>query len=224
MVLFLILYWLYTDYYIIYNTSMKICFATNNPKKIEEVSAALPSNIQLVSLKEIGCTEEIPETTPTIEGNSEQKAMYVYENYNENCFADDTGLEIEALGGEPGVHSAMYADKIVGSYRDSNENMKLVLKNLQEQAQKGNTDRSAQFKTVFTLVLDGEKHQFEGIIKGKIIEEPTGKDGFGYDPIFIPNGYEKTFAQMPLSEKNKISHRAIATRKLVEFLNKLNKV
>ncbi|WP_291720867.1 RdgB/HAM1 family non-canonical purine NTP pyrophosphatase [Bernardetia sp.] len=203
---------------------MKICFATNNPKKIEEVSAALPSNIQLVSLKEIGCTEEIPETTPTIEGNSEQKAMYVYENYNENCFADDTGLEIEALGGEPGVHSAMYADKIVGSYRDSNENMKLVLKNLQEQAQKGNTDRSAQFKTVFTLVLDGEKHQFEGIIKGKIIEEPTGKDGFGYDPIFIPNGYEKTFAQMPLSEKNKISHRAIATRKLVEFLNKLNKV
>lgn len=203
---------------------MKICFATNNPKKIEEVGAALPSNIQLVSLKEIGCTEEIPETTPTIEGNSEQKAMYVYENYNENCFADDTGLEIEALGGEPGVDSAMYADKVVGSYRDSKENMKLVLKNLQEQTEKGNTNRNAQFKTVFTLVLDGKKYQFEGIVKGKIIEEPTGNDGFGYDPIFMPNGYEKTFAQMPLSEKNKISHRAIATRKLVDFLNTLNKV
>lgn len=203
---------------------MKICFATNNPKKIEEVSAALPSNIQLVSLKKIGCTEEIPETTPTIEGNSEQKAMYVYENYGENCFADDTGLEIDTLEGEPGVHSAMYADKVVGSHRDSKENMKLVLKNLQEQAKKGNTNRNAQFKTVFTLVLDGEKYQFEGIIKGKIIEEPTEEDGFGYDPIFVPNGYKQTFAQMPLSEKNKISHRAIATKKLVEFLNKLNKV
>lgn len=203
---------------------MKICFATNNSKKIEEVKAALPSTIQLVSLKEIGCTEEIPETTPTIEGNSEQKAMYVYQNYNTNCFADDTGLEIEALNGEPGVFSAMYADKIVGSYRDSIANMSLVLQNLNKQAQKGNTNRNAQFKTVFTLVLDGQKHQFEGIIKGKIIDVPLGKDGFGYDPIFVPNGYDKTFAQMPLSEKNKISHRAIATRKLTEFLNKLNKV
>ncbi|WP_375560410.1 RdgB/HAM1 family non-canonical purine NTP pyrophosphatase [Bernardetia sp. OM2101] len=203
---------------------MKICFATNNSKKIEEVKAALPPNIQLVSLKEIGCTEEIPETTPTIEGNSEQKAMYVYQNYDTNCFADDTGLEIEALNGEPGVSSAMYADETVGSYRDSKENMKLVLKNLKEQSQNGNTNRNAQFKTVFTLVLDGQKHQFEGIIKGKIIDEVKGEDGFGYDPIFVPNGYEKTFAQMPLSEKNKISHRAIATRKLVEFLNNLNKV
>ncbi len=200
---------------------MKICFATNNSKKIEEVKAALPANIQLVSLKEIGCTEEIPETTPTIEGNSEQKAMYVYENYTTNCFADDTGLEIEALNGEPGVSSAMYADEIVGSYRDSKENMKLVLKNLNLQAEKGNTNRNAQFKTVFTLVLDGQKHQFEGIITGKITEQPKGGDGFGYDPIFIPNGYDKTFAEMPLSEKNKISHRAIATKKLVEFLNRL---
>ncbi|AFM06344.1 non-canonical purine NTP pyrophosphatase, rdgB/HAM1 family [Bernardetia litoralis DSM 6794] len=201
---------------------MKICFATNNSKKIEEVKAALPSTIQLVSLKEIGCTEEIPETTPTIEGNSEQKAMYVYQNYATNCFADDTGLEIEALNGQPGVSSAMYADEIVGSYRDSKENMKLVLKNLNEQAENGNTNRNAQFKTVFTLVLDGKKQQFEGIIKGKIIDTPRGEDGFGYDPIFVPNGYDETFAEMPLSEKNKISHRAIATRKLVEFLNKLD--
>ncbi len=203
---------------------MKICFATNNLKKIEEVKAVLPSNIQLVSLREIGCTEEIPETTSTIEGNSEQKAMYVYQNYDTNCFADDTGLEIKALNGEPGVYSAMYADKIVGSYRDSKENMKLVLKNLNEQTKKGNSNREAQFKTVFTLVLDGEKYQFEGIIKGKIIDIPKGEDDFGYDPIFVPNGYEKTFAEMSLSEKNKISHRAIATRKLVDFLNKLNKV
>lgn len=204
---------------------MKICFATNNSKKIEEVMAALPSTIQLVSLKEIGCTEEIPETTPTIEGNSEQKAMYVYQNYDTNCFADDTGLEIEALNGEPGVSSAMYADEVVGSYRDSKENMKLVLKNLKEKEEKeGNTNRNAQFKTVFTLVLDGKKNQFEGIVKGKIINQPTGEDGFGYDPIFVPDNYEKTFAQMSLSEKNKISHRAIATQKLVEFLNKLNKV
>lgn len=203
---------------------MKICFATNNSKKIEEVKAALPSNIQLVSLKEIDCTEEIPETTPTIEGNSEQKAMYVYENYATNCFADDTGLEIEALNGQPGVSSAMYADEIVGSFRDSKENMKLVLKNLNEQAEKGNSNRNAQFKTVFTLVLDGKQQQFEGIIKGKIIEEAKGEDGFGYDPIFIPNGYDETFAEMSLSEKNKISHRAIATRKLVDFLNNLNKV
>ena len=203
---------------------MKICFATNNSKKIEEVKAALPLNIQLVSLKEIGCTEEIPETTPTIEGNSEQKAMYVFQNYATNCFADDTGLEIEALNGEPGVSSAMYADEIMGSYRDSKENMKLVLKNLAIQAEKGNTNRNAQFKTVFTLVLDGQKYQFEGIIKGKIVDAPKGEDGFGYDPIFVPNGYDKTFAEMHLSEKNKISHRAIATKKLVEFLNNLNKV
>lgn len=201
---------------------MKICFATNNSKKIKEVTAALPSNIQLVSLEEIGCTEEIPETTPTIEGNSEQKAMYVYQNHNTNCFADDTGLEIEALHGEPGVHSAMYADAIVGSYRDAKENMKLVLKNLKEKESEGNTNRNAQFKTIFTLVLDGKKYQFEGIIKGKIIDEPKGDDGFGYDPIFVPNGYTTTFAEMPLSEKNKISHRAIATKKLVDFLNKLN--
>ncbi len=201
---------------------MKICFATNNPKKIEEVMATLPQNIKLVSLKEIGCSEELPETTPTIEGNSQQKAMYVYQNYTTNCFADDTGLEVEALNGEPGVYSAMYADEIIGSHRDSKENMKLVLKNLSEQAIKGNTNRNAQFKTVFTLVLNGKEHQFEGIIKGKIIDKPTGKDGFGYDPIFIPNGYEETFAEMPLSEKNKISHRAIATRKLVNFLNTLS--
>ncbi len=203
---------------------MKICFATNNPKKIKEVSAVLPSNIELVSLKEIGCTEEIPETTPTIEGNSEQKAVYVYQKYNTNCFADDTGLEVEALNGEPGVSSAMYADKIMGSFRDADENMKLVLRNLKQQAEAGNSNRKAQFKTVFTLIVDGKKHQFEGIIKGKIIEEPTGKDGFGYDPIFVPDGYEKTFAKMSLEEKNKISHRAIATRKLVDFLNMLNKV
>ncbi len=198
---------------------MKICFATNNQKKIEEVKAALPSNIELVSLKEIDCREEIPETTPTIEGNSEQKALYVYQNYDTNCFADDTGLEIEALNGEPGVSSAMYADQIMGSYRDSEQNMKLVLKNLNEEAQKGNTNRKAQFKTVFTLIIDGKQQQFEGIIKGKIIDTPRGKDGFGYDPIFVPEGYDQTFAEMSLSDKNKISHRAIATRKLVDFLN-----
>ncbi len=186
-----------------------IVFATSNPNKIREVQPLLDGKIKIIGLKEIGCHEDIPETQDTIEGNAIQKAAYVYENYGHDCFAEDTGLQIEALNGEPGVYSARYA----GPQRDPEANMNLALQKLGQR-----TDRSAQFKTVVALIVDGKVQTFEGVIKGQIGFEKKGEGGFGYDPLFTPEGYEQTFAQMPDSEKNKISHRAVAIKKLIDFL------
>jgi XTP/dITP diphosphohydrolase len=192
---------------------MKICFATNNPNKVKEINTTVGSLIEIVSLADIGCTVEIPEEQDTIEGNSSQKANYVKEHFNIDCFADDTGLEVEILGGEPGVYSARYA----GEEGDSIKNMTLLLKNLE-----GKTNRKAQFKTVVTLILDGIEHQFEGIVKGAIRTELSGNRGFGYDPIFEPEGYDITFAEMSMEQKNKISHRGKAVKKLLDFLKSQN--
>ena len=192
------------------NCNMTLCFATNNAKKLKEVRAALEGLFEVSGLKEIGCEEDIPETQPTIEGNSRQKAEYVWKNYGISCFADDTGLEIPALNNEPGVYSARYA----GPQRINVDNMNLVLKNLE-----GKADRKAHFKTVFTLILEGEEVQFTGIASGQIIETPRGEGGFGYDPIFLPDGYDQTFAEMDMELKNKISHRGKATQQLLSFLN-----
>lgn len=189
---------------------IKLVFATNNENKIKEINALLTNSIKLLSLKDIGCYEDIPETANTIEGNAIMKAKYVYEKYGYNCFADDTGLEIKSLNGEPGVFSARYA----GEEKNANKNMDKVLQKLAPFS-----DRAAQFKTVVALVINGEISTFEGIIEGEITSEKHGKDGFGYDPIFKPNGYEITFAEMPLSEKNNISHRGRAVKKLIDFLN-----
>ena len=189
---------------------LQICFATNNANKLKELNAMLGDSIDLLSLEAIGCTEELEETSATIEGNSAQKAGFVYEKFGVACFADDTGLEVEALNGEPGVYSARYA----GEARNAEDNMNLLLKNLE-----GVANRKARFKTVITYFdRAGNKTQFEGIVNGEIIPSKRGGEGFGYDPIFIPNGYDFTFAEMDLSEKNKISHRALAVKKLVEFL------
>lgn len=192
---------------------MKIIFATNNPHKVKEINEMLDGSFEIVSLKDIGCTEDIPETQPTLEGNALQKARYVKENYGADCFSEDTGLEIEALGGEPGVITARYA----GSERDPNANMDLVLQKL---ADKDN--RKAQFRTVIALLLNGEEHLFEGIVTGRIAQEKRGEGGFGYDPIFLPDGYEQTFAELSSDIKNSISHRARATRKLIDFLKELS--
>ena len=192
----------------------KICFATNNIHKIKELNALLGVEFELQGLKEIGCFVELPETSATIEANSVQKADYVFEHYKVSCFADDTGLEVDALNGAPGVFSARYA----GVHGDAEANMKLLLKNLD-----GVANRKARFKTVITYINPkGEQHQFEGIVNGQIIESGRGGEGFGYDPIFIPDGYEETFAEMPLSLKNQISHRALAVRKLIAFLKSEN--
>jgi len=191
------------------STNMKLCFATRNTNKIKEIKAKLGDAFEIVSLEDIQCQEELPETTGTIEGNSAQKAQFVWEHYNINCFADDSGLEVTALAGAPGVDSAMYA----GVHGDSEANIQLLLKNLQ-----GISQREAQFKTVITLVLNGKTHQFEGTIAGSILEEKKGSEGFGYDPVFLPKGYPQTFAEMPLEEKNKISHRSLATEKLIQYL------
>lgn len=188
---------------------MKLCFATNNAHKVTEVQQLLGKSFDIVSLQDIGCTEELPETQDTLEGNSAQKANFVHQHYRTDCFADDTGLEIPALSGEPGVHSAHYA----GPERDSEANMQKVLDKLREVA-----DRQAQFRTVITLILNGDTHTFEGIVPGTIAREPSGHQGFGYDPIFIPEGYKQSFAKMSLEEKNQISHRAKAVQKLVNFL------
>ena len=187
----------------------KLCFATNNAHKLEEIQAILGDSFELLSLKDINCTKELPETGNTLEANSLQKAQYLYDHYQVNCFADDSGLEVHALGGEPGVDSAHYA----GPQRSHADNINLLLKNLTDE-----TDRSAQFRTVITLIQNGKVSQFEGSIKGQIISELRGNEGFGYDPIFIPEGYTTTFAEMSLAEKGKISHRAKAFGKLVAFL------
>lgn len=191
---------------------MQLVFATNNLNKLKEVQSLIPKHIQLLSLKDINCLEDIPETQPTIEGNAIQKADYVKTNYGYDCFADDTGLEVEALNGEPGVFSARYA----GPQRDANDNMNLLLNNLED-----NNSRNAQFKTVVALHLNGELKTFTGICKGEITTEKRGDRGFGYDPIFQPNGYTETFAEIDLELKNKIGHRGKAVMKLVGFLNTL---
>lgn len=190
--------------------SMKIVFATNNKNKIKEVQSLVPEQIKLLSLEDIGCHEEIPETTGTIEGNAQQKANYVKDNYGYDCFADDTGLEVEALNGEPGVDTAYYA----GPQRNADDNMNKLLSNL-----KNATSRSAQFKTVIALHLNGVLKTFTGICKGEITTEKQGDKGFGYDPIFKAKGFTKTFAEISLEEKNKIGHRGKAVSQLIEFLN-----
>ena len=187
---------------------MNIVFATNNSNKIKEVQALLPSHIKLVSLEEIGCLEDIPETQDTIEGNAIQKADYIKEHYGLDCFADDTGLEVMALDGAPGVYSARYA----GPLRNADDNMNLVLSEL---ASKDN--RSARFKTVIAMHFQGEFITFEGICEGKISKNKTGTGGFGYDPIFQPKSYEKSFAEISLEEKNRIGHRGTAISKLVTY-------
>lgn len=191
---------------------MEICFATNNKNKIREIENLLEGKVKLLSLEEIGCVEELPENQKTLEGNSLQKAEYVCQKYRIDCFADDTGLEVIALDGEPGVYSARYA----GESRDSLKNMELLLERLREKE-----NRKAQFRTVISLCLAGKIKQFEGIVKGTIIEEFKGDAGFGYDPIFVPDGYDKTFAEMSLEEKNNISHRGIAVQKLAAFLKEV---
>lgn len=188
---------------------MKIVFATNNPNKILEIQSMLPSSIEIVSLENIGCHEDIPETSNTIEGNAIQKANYIFENYGYDCFADDTGLEVEALNNEPGVFSARYA----GEQRNANDNMNLLLANLEKKS-----SRKAQFKTVICLNYKGKQHLFTGIASGKITKQKIGSGGFGYDPIFQPEGYQHTFAEISLAEKNIISHRGKATQLLIEFL------
>jgi XTP/dITP diphosphohydrolase len=188
---------------------MDLVFASNNQHKVEEVQVLIGTKIKLKSLNEIGCHDEIPETGDTLVENAGQKSRFVYERYHLNCFADDSGLEIDALNGEPGVHSAHYS----GS-RDFQENISLVLARLKEK-----TNRKARFKTVISLILEGQEHLFEGIIEGEISLQQSGKKGFGYDPIFIPEGYDISFAEMSAEEKNKISHRARAIEKLILFLN-----
>lgn len=186
-----------------------ICFATNNRHKIKEIASLLGSDFSLLSLADIGCNEELKEEQETLQGNAEQKASYVFEEYQVNCFADDTGLEVKTLDGAPGVYSARYA----GLQRSDEDNMSLLLKNLENAH-----DRSAQFRTVICLIINGEKHFFEGVAEGRIHTEKLGAEGFGYDPLFIPDGYDRSFAQMSLEEKNSLSHRGKAVRKLVDFL------
>lgn len=189
----------------------KFVFATNNAHKLEEVMSILGNKIELLSLKDIECHDEIPETANTLEGNALLKARYIYERYHTDCFADDTGLEVEALHGAPGVYSARYA----GNNHNSENNMRKLLEEL-----KGVNNRNARFRTVFALIIDGKEHLFEGIVNGEIVSVRKGTSGFGYDPIFVPKGYTQTFAEMGNAEKNKISHRAIATQKLCKFLGR----
>ena len=187
----------------------KLVVATNNAHKLEEISAILGNEMELLSLKDIHCNADIPETADTLEGNARQKAMYIHENYGMDCFADDTGLEVEALNGAPGVFSARYA----GDGHDSEANMQKLLKELE-----GKENRKAQFRTAICLIMEGKEYLFEGIVKGHIIEEKRGGAGFGYDPIFVPEGYNQTFAELGNDVKNTISHRARAVEKLCAFL------
>ncbi len=192
---------------------MKLVFATNNKHKLEELQAFLGDHFTLLSLKDINCFDDIPEEQPTLEGNASQKAFYVYNKFGMSCFADDTGLEIEALNGEPGVYSARYA----GEDKNSDANMNKALEKLTKI-----NNRKARFRTVISLVIDGEEKQFEGIVNGEILSEKRGSSGFGYDPIFQPEGFNLSFAEMELDDKNKISHRGRAVRKLVDYLKKLD--
>ncbi|MBR4533692.1 MAG: non-canonical purine NTP diphosphatase [Bacteroidaceae bacterium] len=195
---------------------MKLVFATNNQHKLQEVRQILGDRFEVMGLADIGCHEDIPETAETLEGNALQKARYVKEHYDLDCFADDTGLEVRALNGAPGVHTARYAELFgTGETHDSNANMNLLLRNLENK-----TDRHARFRTVFALIYQGEEHFFEGIVEGEILHERHGSEGFGYDPVFEPEGRGVSFAEMSANEKNAISHRGRATQKLVGFLKK----
>ena len=188
---------------------MKICFATNNKNKLREIKEKLGEAYEIISLSDLGHTEELPETHDTLEENSLEKARYFHEKYQVNCFADDTGLLVEALNGEPGVNSARYA----GPAKNSDDNIHLLLGKPE-----GRQNRKAKFITVITLIFNGKAHQFSGEVQGVITKKCSGTNGFGYDPIFIPDGWQNTFAELDLEEKNKISHRSIAVEKLVEFL------
>ncbi len=191
---------------------MKLVFATQNENKAHEIQSLLPEYFKIISLKDIRCFDEIPETAETLEGNSFLKASFISETYNLNCFADDTGLEIEALDNRPGVHSALYA----GPDKSAAANIDKVLSELE-----GKTNRNAQFRTIITLILNSSTFTFEGIVRGEIISKKRGENGFGYDPIFVPEGEIRTFAEMSLEEKNKHSHRARAFQKMIDFLNEL---
>ena len=188
----------------------KLVFATNNAHKLEEIRAILGDKVEILSLNDINCHADIPETADTLQGNAALKAQYIYENYGLDCFADDTGLEVEALNGAPGIYSARYAG---GEGHDSEANMKKLLSEMQDK-----DNRKARFRTVICLIEDGKEHFFEGIVNGSIIRERKGGAGFGYDPVFMPDGYSETFAEMGNDEKNKISHRARAVQKLCEYL------
>ncbi|MGB5990374.1 MAG: non-canonical purine NTP diphosphatase [Marinifilaceae bacterium] len=190
---------------------MDIVFATNNKNKLKEIQNILQSDIKLISLDELGCTDEIPEEQDTLDGNACQKAWYIYNKFGKNCFADDTGLEVESLNMEPGVYSARYA----GEQKNSEDNMDKLLFEL-----KGKENRKAQFRTSICLIIDGKEFLFEGSVQGDILEARQGGEGFGYDPIFRPASYDISFAEMDMKEKNKISHRGRATAKLVEYLNR----
>lgn len=191
---------------------MKLVFASNNEHKIAEISKLVPFGFEVVSLESIGCTEDIPETADTLEGNAILKAQFVWERFGLSCFADDTGLEVPVLGNAPGVYSARYA----GPQRNATDNMDKLLDELNEINQ-----RNARFRTVIALILDGQMHTFEGIVNGTITREKHGSEGFGYDPIFKPEGFDQTFAEMNMEQKNTMSHRGRAVLKLVEFLQKL---
>lgn len=191
---------------------MVLVFATRNKNKIAEIQQLIPNRIRVLSLHDVHCMEDIPETQPTIEGNAAQKSFYVYQKYHHNCFADDTGLEIEALDGRPGLLSARFA----GEDANADNNIKKVLSLME-----GIENRNARFKTIISLVIDGNEFQFEGIVNGTILKQKRGNNGFGYDPIFVPEGQNLSFAEMDLSDKNKISHRALAVNKLVDYFKKI---
>ena len=190
----------------------ELVFATNNAHKLEEIRAILGDKMHILSLNDINCHEDIPETADTLEGNAALKAEYIFTHYGKDCFADDTGLEVEALDGAPGIYSARYAG---GDGHDSEANMTKLLENME-----GKDNRKARFRTAICLIEGGEKYFFDGIVNGEIIRARRGASGFGYDPIFMPEGYSDTFAEMGNDEKNKISHRARAVAKLCEYLNK----
>ncbi len=190
---------------------MKLYFATNNIHKLKEVQEVVGDSFQIESMRSLGINEDIPEDQQTLEGNALQKARFLYDRIGESCFADDTGLEVDALNGAPGVYSARYA----GEAKNSLDNMALLLKNMS-----GIQNRKARFRTVIALILDGKEYLFEGIVNGTIAEEPRGTAGFGYDPLFVPDGYSTTFAEMDSEAKNAISHRGRAVEKLAAFLLK----
>ena len=191
-------------------TKIDLLFATSNKNKVLEIKKVLPKEFNIKSLDDIGFYEEVPENENTIEGNAIFKANYIYKKYNLNVFADDTGLEVDSLNGKPGVHSARYA----GISKNSTENINKLLKKL-----KNKKNRKARFKTIIALILNSKIHTFEGVVEGIITKKPKGENGFGYDPVFIPSGYTKTFGELSIEEKNSISHRSLAMNKLIDFIS-----